>query len=612
MRNFVSLLFFLITLIFTAGAQNLPPLERRTSLAMENETIEKVLTRLGQQTEISFSYNPDAIKSSEKISINIHNETVRLALNEIFEYQMKYRERGKFIIIQPGKNEKNKATIEGYLTSNKGELIKNATIYSEAHNAAVATDEFGYFKLEVKTQDTLQDVKIRKKGYADLKLTPIPGKSSFVQLSMPANEEIVFQKTSTPMYNPLGIVKSKLLTSSENINETIHRVAQISLLPHLGTNNLLAGNTSNMISLNIIGGFTESVEVFEAGAVINIVRKDAGVFQAAGVANYVGGNFRGMQAAGVLNKVNGTFNGVQFSGVGNNIGGNFDGMQAAAVYNLTSGSFWGLQASGVVNIVHKNFTGLQTAGVFSYAKSIKGMQTSGIADLTSQLDGAQISGVLNHTSKGKGLQITGLVNNADSLSGVQISGLVNRAGIIKGAQIGIVNIADSCVGAPIGLFNFIKKGYKHIDVYATETFLANVAYRGGTKHFYTILMFGYAPQSVGSNMLYTYGIGSGTSFRKDKKLNYDLDFIAQNIALGTYTDDINMLYRLGFTANYPIAKKVSLNFGLSYNFYLVDSTTPQYESTFSTLPPYSISNEPVGANRNLKTWIGLKAGIRLL
>lgn len=612
MKNFVSLLFLLFTFMLTAGAQNLPPMERRTSLAMENETIEKVLTKLGQQTEISFSYNPDAIKSSEKISIDIHNETVRLALSKIFEGEMKYRERGTFIIIQPSKNEKNKATIEGYLTNNEGERIRNATIYSEAHNTAVATDEYGYFKLEVKTQDTLQDVKIRKKGYADLKITPIPGKPSFVQLSMPASEEIVLQTPSAPIHNPLGIVRNKLLTSSENIDETIRRVAQISLLPHLGTNNLLAGNTSNMLSFNILGGFTESVEVFEAGAVLNIVRKDAGVCQAAGIANYVGGNFRGMQAAGVLNNVNGNFNGAQLSGIGNRIGGNLDGVQAAGVYNYTSGNFCGFQAAGIANITRKDFTGLQAAGIISFAKSINGVQISGIADLATQIDGAQISGVLNHTSKGKGLQIAALFNNADSLSGVQISGLINRAGIIKGVQIGIVNIADSCAGTPIGFFNFIRKGYNHIDIYATETFLANVAYRGGTRHFHTILMFGYAPQSVGSNMLYTYGIGSGTSFGNDQKLSYDLDFIAQNVAMGNNTDEINMLYRLGFTANYPIAKKVSLNFGLSYNFYLVDSTTPQYESTFSTLSPYSISDEPLGANRNLKTWIGLKVGIRLL
>lgn len=609
MKAIISILF-LSVLSFSATPQNQPPLERRVNLEMKDKTIEWVLTEVGKQADISFSYNPEAVGSSQKINLNIDNQPVRYVLNELFGGNMTYRERGKFIIIQPYRhNKKNIAIVEGYLTDNDGKLIANATVYSQAQNTAVATNEFGYFRLELETSDTSEQVNIKKRGYDDVLLTPVRGKTTFVQLPLSEKENSTINQ-QTLMLNPLGIVNKEMLAASENLDESFKRVAQLSFLPHLGTNNLLSGSTSNLFSINILGGFVESVKVFEVGGILNIVRKNAGVFQSAGVANFVGGKFIGIQSAGLLNRVGKNFYGLQFAGVGNRTGGDHRGMQGASVFNSVAGSFSGIQSSGVINSAKNKSTGLQAAGVLNTADKLTGVQAAGVLNTAKNFQGSQMASVLNYSSKGKGLQIAAVVNIADTLSGVQMSGLLNVAGVMKGVQIGIVNIADTCSGVSLGFINIIKKGYTHIDIYATETFLANIAYRGGTNRFYTILMGGINPQLVGDEMLYTYGLGAGTSFANNKKLRYDLDLIAQNVSLGTLTDDINMLYRLGFSANYPIAKKLSLTLGISYNFYLVDSTTPQYETVFSKLPPYFISNEQAGDGRNIKTWFGLKAGIR--
>ncbi|HOO85121.1 MAG TPA: STN domain-containing protein, partial [Prolixibacteraceae bacterium] len=585
----------------------------KVNLTMNDKTLEWILTEIGKQADISFSYNPEAIGSSKRTDIFIDDQSVRFALNTLFDGSMSYRERGKFIIIQPQKPEKkNLAVVEGYLSDENGHSISNATVYNAAAKTVVNTNEYGYFRLEVENAGTADSIKINKQGYNSIALNPVAGKNSFVQISLPESENHSSVNSPKLMVNPQWMVNKEMLAANQNIDESFNRVAQISFLPHISTNSLFSGKTSNYFSINILGGMIENLRFFEVGGIFNIVMKDAGVFQSAGVANYVGGKFIGMQSAGVLNRVGQNFNGGQFAGVFNQTGGNFNGLQSAGTLNHVKGSFWGIQAVGAVNIVGKSIKGLQAAGAINAAKELVGIQAAGFGNATKKIEGAQFAGVMNYAKTGKGLQSVGVINLTDSLSGAQIAGLLNVAGVINGAQIGIINVADSCSGVQLGLININRKGYSHIEVYTTETFLANIAYRGGTKHFYTVLMFGYAPQSVGSNMLYTYGIGGGTSFRNDKKLNYDLDLIAQNVSLGTYTDDINMLYRLGFTANYPIARKVSLNVGLSYNFYLVDSTTPQYESTFSTLAPYFISNEAVGNNRNLKTWFGLKAGIRFL
>jgi hypothetical protein len=612
MKTIINISFFLIVSIY-ATAQSVPPMERRVKLSMNDKTLEWILTEIGKQADIAFSYNPEAIGSSKKTDILLDDQSVRFALNTLFDGSMSYRERGKFIIIQPQKPEKkNHAVVEGYLNDESGHLITNATVYSATGKTAVSTDEYGYFRLEVDNAGATDSVKINKQGYNSIALNPVAGKSTFVQISLPESENYKPDNSPKLMVSPQWMINKEMLAANQNIDQSFNRVAQISFLPHIGTNSLFSGKTSNYFSLNILGGMIENLRFFEAGGIFNIVMKDAGVFQSAGVANYVGGKFIGMQSAGVLNRVGQNFNGAQFAGVFNHVKGNFKGLQSAGALNRVEGSFSGIQAVGAVNIVGQSAEGLQAAGAINATKKLVGVQAAGFGNAAKKIEGAQLSSVMNYAQTGKGFQAVAVINLSDSLSGVQVSGLLNVAGVINGAQIGIVNIADSCAGVQLGLINFNRKGYTHIDVYSTETFLANIAYRGGTKHFYTVLMFGYAPQSVGSNMLYTYGIGGGTSFRSREKLNYDLDLIAQNVALGTYADDINMLYRLGFTANYRLAKNISLNLGLSYNFYLVDASTPQYESTFSTLAPYFLSSEAVGNNRNLKTWFGLKAGIRFL
>jgi hypothetical protein len=124
-------------------------------------------------------------------------------------------------------------------------------------------------------------------------------------------------------------------------------------------------------------------------------------------------------------------------------------------------------------------------------------------------------------------------------------------------------------------------------------------------------MAGYDPRTVGNSALYTFGAGFGTSFGNKPKLKYDVDLISQQVSLGSMNEDINMLYRLGFGVNYKLTSTIGLTLGLTYNFYMVDSSSPDYETTFSKLPPYFISNESAGTNSNLKTWIGFKAGVRL-
>jgi hypothetical protein len=613
MKATVTVIFLLIfSLAGICQSKSVPLLERRVTIEMQNETVEALLTEISRQAETTFSYSPEALNASRRISLSLEKQTVRSTLNTIFDGMVTCRERGKFIILQPVKEKKEKsAIVEGYLTNAQGNLLTDATVYNAEYKTAVTTNEYGYFHLEMGAKNTPDTLKVSKRGFEEALLMPVPGKTTFVNLTLPGNAREVVTTIDSADFFPSKLVNHQLQVNSSNVTETFNSLFQLSFVPHVGTNSLLSGSTINLFSLNILGGYIESVKVFEAGGLMNIVRRDAGVFQSAGLMNFVGGKFNGVQSAGLLNVTRKNYNGIQLAGVSNTTGGDFNGVQSSGIMNMAQGNFAGVQATGLFNSIKFNCKGVQASGIMNYAREIDGAQMTGILNTAKKTDGLQLSGILNQTRNCKGAQIAGIINTADKLKGAQISGLINRARYIKGVQLGVVNIADSCSGAQIGIINICRKGYHQIDIYATETFYTNIAYRGGTKHFYTILMGGYDPRTIGSSALYTFGAGIGTSFGKKPKLNYEIDLLSQQVSLGSINDDINMLYRLGFGVNYKMARNIALTLGLTYNFYLVDSSSPDYETTFSKLSPYFISNESAGINRNLKTWIGFKAGVRL-
>jgi hypothetical protein len=607
----IFILLLLLSLTSICQQKTASVLERRITIEMKEETIEAVLTEISRQAETTFSYSPESLNASRKISISVERQTVRFVLNTLFEGSVSCRERGKFIILQQVKEKKEKpAIVEGYLTNAQGNLLADATVYNAEYKTAVTTNEYGYFHLELNPKNAPDTLKISKHGFEDALLMPVPGKTTFVNLALPGDSKNN-SSTDSSYFFPPRLVSHKLQVNSSNVKETFNRVFQLSFVPHVGTNNLLSGCTSNLFSLNILGGYVESVKVLEAGGLINIVRRDAGVCQFSGLGNFVGGKFNGLQASGLLNVTRKNFSGFQSAGISNTTSGNFNGLQASGIMNLTLGNLNGAQFSGLLNSIKQKCTGLQASGIMNYAPEVKGAQITGILNVAKKTNGVQLSGIMNQSKKCSGVQISGIFNRADTLKGAQITGLINRAKYIKGVQLGVVNIADSCSGAQIGLFNVCRKGYHQIDIYATETFFTNIAYRGGTKHFYTILMAGYDPRTIGNSALYTFGAGFGTSFGNKPKLNYDVDLISQQVSLGSMNEEINMLYRLGFGVNYKLTSAIALTLGLTYNFYMADSSSPDYETTFSKLPPYFISNESAGTNRNLKTWIGLKAGVRL-
>jgi hypothetical protein len=359
--------------------------------------------------------------------------------------------------------------------------------------------------------------------------------------------------------------------AQDHLSDSIHRSMQISFLPYMGTDGRSSGKITCNVSFNILAGSIRSVNGLEMGGLLNIDSHNAGKCQLAGLGNIVGGGSNGVQASGIFNQ---------------------------------SGSANGLQMAGIVNNTRK-MDGVQIAGIVNNKTQGKCVQMAGIVNNAQHGKNIQIAGIANNADSAK-VQIAGVVNCASNVNGTQIAGLVNVARRVKGLQIGVINIADSC-STPIGVISIVKNGIHQLDIYGDELFYSNVAFRSGTKKIYTLLTAGIRPDNFEAP-LWTYGWGIGTSCAVAKKTALDFEGIFSHIVKCADSRN-NFLYKVTINIDQKIGNKASLIFGLSYNFLSTDTRSAYYDDTYSKMAHYSFTNHTY-KNYNLKSWLGVKVGLR--
>ena len=613
MRRFALILFLsLFCFCIKAEENSIPILERQVTISVSNETVQYILTEISHQAGFVFSYSPEVVNSSTKTSLKVENQSVRFVLNLLFEENIKYKVRGKYVILQKNtlaqqNDSKKEVVVEGYLyDSQTGEKLTEATVYSKEQKVAATTDEYGYFRLEIPKDENASDLKVSKFGYSDTLIAPIASKSNFVNIELKTNEipdeipvlvspkEEKREEEFEDIKLPEWLVNDDLLANARNISDTIFSKTQFSAAPYLSTNRFLSGNTVNDFSFNMTVGYVQGVKKFEVAGISNIVREDAGLCQLAGISNTVGGITNGVQAAGIINttKV-------------------LNGIQAAGIVNIVKNDATPCQLAGIANIVGRKMIGLQSAGIVNICSELEGVQSAGTVNLSENVYGLQVAGIANHATTIKGVQIAGFVNNADSIDGIQIAGYLNRARYMKGTQIAFANFADTCDGVPIGFLSIVSKGYHKLELSANEIFHANIAFRTGVKKLHNIITAGIKPKNFGSP-LWTFGYGLGTSFTLSKNSMLDIDFTLHQIMKGSYLTEINTIGELSLGLDLAMSKKTSMFIGVSYNTYVTDIQSAYYEGIFSSIAPYTIQNETAtgDVNINIKSWVGGKVGIR--
>lgn len=594
--NKIALALILLVIVAQESvAQSVPPLERVLTIDFSHERIETVLSRIAKDVKITFSYNAAILDSRKEVTESFKEKTVREILEQLFKGTVTYKDRGSYIILMKATTPPLKTSstsevdiplfIHGYIMNGStGDKLSEVSIYDTKSLTAAISNQYGYFKLELEKPGNKNQIAISKRNFIDTVLTVTRNNAGFITILLhpeqtPPTDLIVSSDTSLISIDtthrvpyPEPVETEEPLNEGQinvrNIQDTLYRNFQASLLPFVGTNKNLSGNVVNGFSFNLLGGYSFGTKNMEVGGLFNMDRGNVSAFQLAGIFNMNGGSMTGFQAAGLYNVNRKGLSGAQFAGLANVNGDSVQGAHFAGLANVNTGPMSGAQFAGLANVQLGNF---------------------------------------------KGSQFAGLVNiSTRKVSGTQVAGLMNYGKNIKGLQIGFLNIADTLHGVPIGFFSYVSKGYHKLEFFADEIFYTNIAFRTGTNKFYNILTFGLKPETDkdDNDVEWTFGYGIGTAPRVLNWLYLNFDISTSQLSKGEFTDAINLLNKAYLGLEVQPAKKFSVALGITLNGYLTRTTYENYYDIFTDYKPRIILDHNYNNDLNLKMWWGFKAGVR--
>lgn len=592
-----------------APDEPVPLLERTITLKFEQERLDVALKKISAQAGFTFSYNSNIIDGNRLVSYDFSVKTVREVLDQIFVGTIHYKARGKYVILtQAPKNEtKEQRVLTGYvLDESTGKRLQNVSVYDPVSLSSAVTDSYGYFQLEV-DQPSGEDVKlaVRKLNYTDTIIAVTTDRQQLLNIRIREHADKVNVLADSVRQKIKRFWKTKVLTpqaaNMQNIQDTLYRKFQFSVFPFVGTNHKLSGNVINDYSYNIYGGYSLGVEKLEIGGLFNIVRGDVNGAQFAGIFNSAGGKMKFLQLAGIFNMNRDSVNGYQFAGMINLNGNSSTKLSVAGLLNLTYRDSRGVHLAGIGNGTIGKQEGPHIAGLFNFStRDTYPVQVAGLTNFTvGNLKGAQVSGLLNFAAK--------------EVTGAQVSGMLNYATRVRGTQLGLINIADSIHGVPVGFLSFVLKGYHKIEISADEIFYTNVALRTGVRQFYNILTVGAKPDTFDDEETYwTFGYGIGTAPKLSRTLSLNVDLIANQVVYGKSIEAINMINKLYLGLEVQALKHVGVTFGVTLNGYLTETTYDKYQPLFTDYTPHIIADKTYSNDINMKMWWGGKIGVRFL
>ncbi len=539
------LLLLLFTGLATLSAQSL---SRQVSLHYDNEPIDLILIDISRKYAVRFIYSSDFVPVHERASVDGEEIELREALDQLF-----------------------------------------------ANTPIVYVDVSGNIVLKA-------DPKKQPPGIGQ---RPTPVEPAPLIEPRPRDTRITFGPPLEPIGRPelhvqsggsfvreWDLEKFRLPTEAEVAAgkklETYRRLAQVSLLPYIGTNAERSDEMTNNFSFNLLWGTNGGVE--------------------------------GMEIGGFVNHITQNVTGVQVAGFGNFVEGEITGTQVSGLFNIGSGPMTGVQVGGLFNRSGAT-QAVQVAGLFNLSDDIHGVQVSALFNVArGAADAVQAAGLFNASNGPTKTQISGLFNRAGDISVGQVSPLLNIARRVEGFQIGLINVADTIRGTPIGLLNLIRHGYNRVELGSGEALHANLGLKLGAYTFYNIFHFGLRweerlsetealnQQNASKSWALGYGLGTTIGVGPRTLINVEVVSLHVNEREG-WTRALNQLNQLRLTFDWRAGQRTSFFAGPTGNLMLSKRTDAEGVLIGSTLAPYAL-HEGVKGKTQTQMWVGLNAGVR--
>ncbi len=550
MKN-TPLLLALFLLLYSPAtlAQSL---QQKVTLHYSNEKLGTVLKNISNNYDVSFTYSSYYVPVNQLVTVSVSNQPLATVLDDISSQTgIVYASIGDQIVLK--KEQKQLSQINTLPSKVK----QNSPIYPLSPQEKQL--------IELMKQE-------RERNMAAVKRPAIR--------EVGGGDSIFEEKIDAYKLAPLVISKAK---------EDDHRLAQVSILPFVGTNALKSSQITNNLSFNLFWGTNGGVDGLEVGGFFNHIVYDVKGLQVAGLGNLVHGEVVGTQVSGLFNIGAAKMKGVQIGGLFN-VSGETDAVQTAGAFNIT-----------------KEFAGIQTAGFFNVSKG--------------KADGLQAAGLFNVAGGKTKTQVSSLFNIAEDVEAGQMSALLNVGKKVGGFQVGLINVADSISGIPIGLFNFIKKGYNRVEFAAGEALYANFALKFGATSFYNIIQIGGRwDEAIQTNpdgtsaedlqVTWGLGYGLGTLITLSPKTLLNIEAVAIQVNEREFwTKELNLLNQLRLYFDLRTGKHTSIFAGPTGNLMVSKRTDPESGRVGSAIAPYAL-HDKTNEHGNVKMWVGFNAGIR--
>jgi hypothetical protein len=288
-----------------------------------------------------------------------------------------------------------------------------------------------------------------------------------------------------------------------------------------------------------------------------------------------------------------------------------EGLEFAGFGSIEKNYVKGFQFSGFFNLVGN-------PGAINNGYSLQGGQFAGFLNVSGgNSRGVQSAGFLNVTKNIQGAQLAGFMNIADNVKGVQVAGFLNRAKFVKGSQIGIINVADTLTGVPIGLFSYVKKGgYRRLELFYADDFEANAIYKIGVHKYYNFL--GLSAQLDGKKR-WAYGAGFGAEWKPARRFHINTDIASYYVVEDSYENfpdglfdnyEVNLLNKFRLLATVQLTKRLAIFGGPVYNVFVSRYQDTGETEVGSQLVTNTFYNRTAANGTNVKMWVGFNAGIR--
>ncbi len=457
----IGLLVVLMAAAHALSAQAI--LQRRVTVHAESVRLSTALGLIAKEGGFRLSYNAAVVPADSTVTLHAVDQQVGEALDRLLPGRLRWKESGGHLIITGPSGRKQRFPAAGSVFDRlSGGAIARATVLEARRSNAVATDDRGRFTITLSGELERTPLVVSRHGYRDTVV--------FVALGMPAGriglQPIDGLRRIEPIcaFDRCGVedlgmtrllVPAARMDQAANLAYAERRVAQISLIPTVGTNGPISGAVINRLSFNVLGGYARGVEGVEIGGGLNLLSHDLSGLQVGGLANLVGGRVEGAQVAGAINHSMRSLEGLQLAGLGNTVWDTLTGVQVAGGVNVVKRGMTGTQIAGAANVALGDLNGVQVSGGVNAATgAVNRTQVSGAVNLARSVKGAQVSGGVN-VALGEvgGGQVGFAANVAQRVTGGQVSFGVNAApGEVSGGQVGFaLNYAGSVTG---GQFSF--------------------------------------------------------------------------------------------------------------------------------------------------------------